>query len=39
MELEIVFDELNVLGSPLFNCTDLYEVVIIFPEADVPLGV
>ncbi len=36
MELENVFEELGVLGSPLSNCVDLQKVVIISPEVYVP---
>jgi len=39
MELESVFEEPGVLGSPLSNYVDLLKVVIIFLEVDVPLGV
>jgi hypothetical protein len=39
MELENVFEELGVLGSPLFNCVDSWKVVIVFPKADVPPSV
>jgi len=39
MELESVFEEPGVLGSPLFNCVDSWKVVIVSPEADVPPGV
>jgi hypothetical protein len=39
MELENVFEELGVLGSPLSNYLDSYKVVIVFPETKVPLGV
>jgi hypothetical protein len=39
MELESVFEEPSVLGSPLSNYVDSYKVVIVFPEADVLPGV
>jgi hypothetical protein len=39
MELESVFEEHGVLGSPLSNYADSSKVVIISPEADVPPGV
>ncbi len=39
MELESVFEEFGVLGSPLSNCVDLQKVVIVYLEADVPPGV
>jgi hypothetical protein len=39
MELESVFEEPGVLGSPLSNCIDSYKVVIVSPEADAPPGV
>jgi hypothetical protein len=39
MELESVFEEPGVLGSPISNCAYSYKVVIVYPEADVPPGV
>jgi hypothetical protein len=39
MELESVFEELDVLGSPLSNCANSYKVVIVSLEIDVPLVV
>jgi hypothetical protein len=39
MELENVFEELGVLGSPLSNYVDSWKVVIVSLEADVPPGV
>jgi hypothetical protein len=39
MELESVFKEPNVLGFPLSNYTDLSNVIIVFLEVDVLLGV
>jgi hypothetical protein len=36
MELENVFEKLGVLSSPLSNCVDLWKVVIVSPEVDVP---
>ncbi len=39
MELESVFEEPSILGSPLSNYVDSYKVVIVFPEADVLPGV
>jgi hypothetical protein len=39
MELESVFEELGVLGSPLSKYTNLYKVIIVSPEADVPPSV
>jgi hypothetical protein len=39
MELESVFEELDVLGSPLSNCIDSWNFVIIFPKVDVPPSV
>jgi hypothetical protein len=35
MELDSVFEEPSVLGSPLSNYADLKKVVIISPEANV----
>jgi hypothetical protein len=37
--LESVFEEPSVLGSPLSNCVNSKKVVIVSPEANVPLGV
>jgi hypothetical protein len=39
MELENVFEKLGVLGSPPSNCANSWEVLIISPEVNVPLGV
>jgi hypothetical protein len=39
MELENVFEELGVFGFSLSNCTNSKKVVIVSPEANVPLGV
>jgi hypothetical protein len=39
MELESVFEELGVLGSPLSNCIDSLKVIIISPKNDVPPNV
>jgi hypothetical protein len=39
MELESVFEEVGVLGSPLSNYVDLKKVVIVSPKADVPPNV
>jgi hypothetical protein len=39
MELESVFEEPGVLGSPLSNYVDSQKVVIVSPKVDVPLGV
>ncbi len=39
MELESVFEELGVLGSPLSNYAYSLKVVILSPEVDVALGV
>jgi hypothetical protein len=36
MELKSVSEEPSVLGSPLSNCADSWEVVIVSPEVDVP---
>jgi hypothetical protein len=39
MELESAFEEPNVLGSSLSNYVDLWKVIIVFLEVDVPPGV
>jgi hypothetical protein len=39
MELESVFEKPSVLGSPLSNYADLWKVVIISLEANVPPSV
>jgi len=39
MELENVFQEPSVLGSPLSNCIDSSKIIIISLEVDVPLSV
>jgi hypothetical protein len=36
MELESVFEEPSVLGSPLSNCANLWKVIIVSLEVDVP---
>ncbi len=36
MELESVFEKRSVLGFPLSNGADLWKVVIVSPEVDVP---
>jgi hypothetical protein len=39
MELESVFEELGVLGSPLSNCVDSSKVIVVCPKVDVPPNV
>jgi hypothetical protein len=39
MELENMFEELGVLGSPLSNCANSYKVLIVYSKANIPSGV